>query len=83
MQALTALLTPELAAQWSKGTAIDWANESSAAARRVYCFPGTNRLLRAGTARGEQYVRFALPIVQRRLAQAGVRLAAVLNKIFE
>ena len=31
---------------------------------------------------GEEYCRFALPIIQEQLAQAGIRVAFTLNEIF-
>jgi len=39
--------------------------------------------MKSGTRLGENYCQFALPIIQRRLAQAGIRLAFTLNEIFK
>ena len=70
------LATPQMAAAWSKGSVEDWATESLAEAKLAYCLPGTDRLIGSGTKLGEEYCRFALPIIQLRLAQSAVRLAA-------
>lgn len=80
---LESAATPEKVAAWSKGTEEDWATESLLDARRAYLLPGSNEFITPGTALGEKYFRFALPIVQRRLAQSGVRLAETLNAIFK
>jgi len=82
LRELNALATPQMAAAWSKGSVEDWATESLAEARLAYCLPGTDRLIPSGTKLGEDYCRFALPIIQVRLAQSAVRLAATLNQIF-
>ena len=83
MKRITGEITPEKAAEWSKGDVEDWANESLAAAKRAYKFPeGTVTSLRTGVEIGEDYARFARPIIEDRLARAGVRLANELNAIF-
>ena len=76
------IATPEMASAWAKRNAEDWATESLAEARLAYRLPGTDRLIRSGTKLGEDYCRFALPIIQLRLAQSAVRVAFVLNRIF-
>ncbi len=43
---------------------------------------GYDALREPGTKLGEEYGRFALPIIQRRLAQAGIRVAFMLNETF-
>jgi len=60
---------------WSagNGTPADWANESHAIAKRV--------LLSAGGAVDESYFRAHLPVIDERLARAGLRLAAVVNRL--
>lgn len=55
----------------------------AAEARLAYRLPGTDRLMESGTKLGDEYCRVALPIIQRRLAQAGIRLALTLNRIFK
>jgi hypothetical protein len=62
------------AAKLAKGGPIDWALESHAhAVKFVYAIPGDFNL-------GEPYYKKALPIVDRQLAAAGVRLAKLLNE---
>lgn len=64
----------EQAGAWRGGSYLDWAEESRALRPLVYDL-GNQRL-------SWQYRYRALPVVHRRLAQAGVRLAAVLNRVF-
>ncbi len=81
--ALSELATPENVAEWSKGDVDDWATESLQAARIAYAYPkGSAVPLGSGTKLGEDYVQVATPIVRKRLAQAGVRLANELNALF-
>ena len=81
LRELNALATPQMAAAWSKGSVEEWATESLVEARRAYCLPGTDKLITSGTKLGEEYCRFALPIIQLRLAKSAVRLAVTLNQI--
>lgn len=67
--------TPEQLADWQRGTYLDWAEESRALRPLVYDL-GNQRL-------SWQYRHRALPVVHQRLLQAGVRLAWVLNRVFE
>lgn len=67
---------------WRRGTAEDWATESLKAARAAYRPPGSTRELKAGAKLGTDYQRFGVRIARRRLAQAGVRLALILNEAF-
>jgi hypothetical protein len=55
------------------GTPVDWANESHAIAKKV--------LLSSGAAVDESYFRAQLPVIDERLALAGLRLAAVVNRL--
>jgi hypothetical protein len=80
---MTFLANPGRVAEWSKGTPRDWANESLAVAKLAYRLPGKQALIRPGTKLGSEYYAFALPIVQRQLAKAGVRLAYTLNEVFK
>ena len=80
---MTFLANPRMVAEWSKGTPRDWASESLAVAKAAYHLPGKQVLIRPGTKLGNEYYRFALPIVQRQLAKAGVRLAYTLNGIYK
>jgi hypothetical protein len=64
----------EDAAKLAKGGPVDWALESHAiAVKVVYAIPGDFNL-------GEDYYKKALPVVDRQLAAAGVRLAKLLNE---
>jgi hypothetical protein len=77
-----ALATPSRAEEWAGGTIEDWAEESFALARQAYRQPGSDQLLSAGDRIGQDYLDANLPNVRRRLAQAGTRLASMLNDIF-
>jgi nuclease S1 len=80
---LATLDTAENRAEWMKGTVEDWATESLLAARQAYQVPETSTRLKPGQKRGDAYQAASLPVVRRRLSQAGVRLATVLNAAFE
>jgi hypothetical protein len=78
------LLTKENVQSWSRGSVEDWANESLHDAQKAYHFPpGARQPLVSGTELDRDYARFARPILERRLAQAGVRVANELNAIFD
>jgi hypothetical protein len=74
--------TAENRAAWMTGTVEDWATESLLAARDAYLIPGTGKRLRSGQKLGDEYQAKHLPVVQRRLCQAALRLAMVLNAAF-
>jgi hypothetical protein len=77
------LLTPENVQSWSQGSVEDWATESLLDAHKAYFFPaGARQPIASGTRIGNDYVAFGRPILERRLAQAGVRLANELNALF-
>src|SRR5215475_10391323 len=58
---------------WQAGTPTDWANESlSLTIKYVYPLPESHEI-------SEGYVKRAMPILHKRLVQAGVRLAWLLN----
>jgi hypothetical protein len=80
---LADLDTAENRAAWMSGTAEEWATESLLAAREAYSIPGTNKRLKSGQKLGDEYQAKHLPVVRRRLYQAGVRLAMILNEAFE
>jgi hypothetical protein len=65
----------QMVSMWSNGTVVDWATESLMEANLAYRLPGTDRLIASGTKLGEDYCRFALPIIELRLAQSAVRVA--------
>jgi nuclease S1 len=79
VQELNALATPAKSAQWSRGSLGDWATESLEEAKLLYREPGSENLMGSGTKLGEEYYRFALPIIRMQLARAGIRLALTLN----
>lgn len=60
-----------------------WANEGA----RLTCTVGETNTdgqhIEIGFALGEQYYDTALPVIERRIAQGGVRLANLLNRVFE
>jgi hypothetical protein len=59
---------------WQAGTPTDWANESlSLTIEYVYPLPEWHEI-------SEEYLKRAMPILHRRLVQAGVRLAWLLNE---
>ena len=80
---LEGLATPEAARAWAAGDAAAWATESLAAARIAYQDPASAAPLRSGANLGIAYYAVALPVAQKRLAQAGVRLASELNALLE
>jgi nuclease S1 len=79
---LNGVTNPKFAAEWAKGTPEDWASESLQIARQAYCLPGSGRAIRSGTRIGNDYYSTALPLIQKQLAKAGIRVASVLNGIF-
>ena len=62
------------AAAWEQDTLMVWARESQALRSRVYDFGGSGNRLSL------QYLDTAERVTRRRLAQAGVRLAAEINR---
>jgi hypothetical protein len=77
----TALAGRPEARRWLRGRVEDWADESLQIGRRAYLIPGTDRPLRPGDELGPDYVEANLPLAVERVAQSGVRLAAMLNEI--
>jgi len=83
MERIEPLLTPANVKAWSRGGVDDWATESLRAARSAYHYPeGARQALVSGARLDKNYVTFARPLLELRLAQAGVRLANELNAIF-
>jgi hypothetical protein len=80
---LEELATPEQSRRWCAGTVDDYATESLRAARRGYLLPGSELLIQPGAELGRAYFERELPVVRRRLAQAGVRLSCILNALFK
>jgi nuclease S1 len=60
----------------SRGTVIEWAEEAHRAAKEIVTSVPPNADL------GDQYVERALPVLDRQLTVAGLRLARVLNEAF-
>ena len=77
---LASLGTPEARQRRMRGTVEDWATESLLAAREAYRVPETGQRLKSGQKLSDAYLNANLPVVRRRLYQAGVRLAMVLNE---
>ena len=61
-------------AEWQSATVLDWAYESQALLEQVYKFEG-ERL-------SYEYMFHNFDVVQQRIAQAGARLAGVINDIY-
>ena len=72
---IQARVTGDDVQQWQQGTAADWALESLAIVRtQVYRLPAS------GAIPADQVER-ARPVIRTRLAQAGVRLAWLMNRM--
>jgi hypothetical protein len=67
--------TSEQVLEWSDPNPLDWVRESAAIRPTVYPAAGTTDL-------GWDYIYKFRPVMEQRLAQAGVRLAAYLNDLF-
>ena len=80
---VTAMADRPEAKRWPRGRVEDWAEESLQIGRRAYYIPGTDRSLRPGDEIGRPYIEANLPIAVERVAQSGVRLAAMLNEILD
>ena len=52
------------------------------AARQAYQDPAKGRRIKPGAKLGDAYQEAGLPVAKRRLYQAGVRLAMLLNAVF-
>lgn len=79
--ALAARISPGNVQSWSRGTTSEWALESFALARD-HAYGQLPPASARGTYRlGRNYVDLAVRDVQLQLARAGVRLAALLNRV--
>jgi hypothetical protein len=76
---LIAMDTAEARAAAAKGTVEDWTTESRLAAREAYQDPATGQRMKSGAKLRDDYQERSLPVAKRRLYQAGMRLARVLN----
>ena len=77
-------ITKAKIAEWSKGTATDWAKEAYDKAKSAaYNFAGEQQFVDDHGGKGERldaaYDKRALPVVREQLEKGGIRLAAVLN----
>lgn len=63
-------------AEWQSGTVTDWAHEAQTLFERVYDLPDNKRL-------GYEYTYKNWSTVETQLAKAGIRLAGLLNQIFD
>lgn len=75
--------TPDEVATWQDSTFRDWVEESIALRRRCYDFGPQNGAAGDPPRISFEYKYAHMPVVRERLVQAGVRLAGVLNEIFE
>ena len=74
---LEATVTGEVRQQWQQGTPADWALESLAVVRaQVYRLPESNEI-------EATYIEPARAVIRTRLAQAGARLAWLLNNTLQ
>lgn len=77
-QELNDAITPELKAQWTRSLdPVIWANESLSITQRIY------KELPRGGELGQPYYERNIGDVLERLAMAGIRMAAMLNDIFD
>ena len=75
-QEITSGITPENIREWQNDDPILWAKESyQISLEYAYKIPKTMQL-------DQEYFEHNLPIIEKRLAQAGVRTAYILNAIF-
>jgi hypothetical protein len=78
---LNAAITPEQAAEWAKGTPIDWANEShDVAVTSVYKDVPVDG---PPPKIDQKYIDAVGPVIDQQLERGGVRLATILNDIFK
>ena len=69
-------MAPEQLKAWNSIDPVEWATESyKLALSHAYAVSGDGQL-------GQAYFDCSIPVVNERLAMAGVRLATVLNKVF-
>jgi hypothetical protein len=64
------------------GSIEDWPTESLLDARQAHQDHATGQRIKPGTQLADAYYDASLPVAKRRLDQAGVRLAMVLNEFF-
>jgi hypothetical protein len=69
-------LSPREKRAWARGTTLDWTRESLTAARVIYAGLNGNRL-------APDYAGGQRAVIRMQLAKAGLRLAAILNRLFQ
>ena len=79
---LTELDTPNKRTEAMRGAVEDWATESLHLAKAAYQVPETGKRLKSGQKLGDANLNIHLPVVRKRLNQASIRLAMVLNQAF-
>jgi hypothetical protein len=82
LKELTVLASSQSLDSTLAGSLEDWASESIWCARSAYQDPLTGKRIKSGTKLGEEYHDANLPVARLRMAQAGVRLAMMLNDVF-
>ena len=83
-ETIDALARADEAAGWKTLDVRAWADESLDAAKLAYNLPdGSGTRLSAGAKLGDDYQNANIATAQKRVAQAAVRLAAVLNDAFD
>jgi hypothetical protein len=80
---LAGALSPGLRLSISQGPISSWALQAKRAASRAYAGLPEARRGSDAVELDERYARAMLPVLDRQLARAGVRLAALLNAAFE
>jgi hypothetical protein len=80
---LTFVANPRNVAEWSKGSPEEWATESLVLAKSAHRLPGSLVWIKPGTKISPEYCRVSLTEIQKQLAKAGVRIAWMLNQIFQ
>lgn len=83
VELLASSLTPALRFSIRQGPISWWALQAKRAARRAYAELPEARPDADALELDEHYARAVLPVMDRQLARAGVRLAALLNQAFE
>lgn len=61
---------------WQQGSTLDWANESAAVTIKLY------QEYKPGMLLDENYVKQNTPVIEKRVQQAAVRLAMLLDQLF-
>ncbi len=77
---LAALDRAENRKAWMAGSVEDWSTESLPAARAAYMVPGTEKRIKPVQKLGQGHMAIHMPVARRRLCQAGLKLAWVLNE---